>query len=153
MFDMDTFKMVHSELIMSMQYIEQDLKLVYAAVKGGDFEQNFDELERMNLGKVINEFKDLDYKTGFAQFSEESYNLLNEIREIRNYWCHQCYLDFHYYKDSEEHLSAYRKVAERLHYDENRVYELQQKLEKLRKREIQKHNTDRAKPRTIKLVK
>lgn len=153
MFDMDTFKMVHSELIMSMQYIEQDLKLVYAAVKGGDFEQNFDELERMNLGKVINEFKDLDYKTGFAQFSEESYNLLNEIREIRNYWCHQCYLDFHYYKDPEEHLSAYRKVAERLHYDENRVYELQQKLEKLRKREIQKHNTDRAKPRTIKLVK
>ena len=96
MFDMNTFKMVHSELIMSIQYIEQDLKLVYAAVKGGDIDRNFAELEKMNLGKVICEFRDLDKKTGFAQFSDDSYNLLDEIREIRNYWCHQCYLDFHY---------------------------------------------------------
>ena len=153
MFDMKTFKMVHSELIMSMQYIEQDLKLIYAAVKGGDFQANFDELDNMNLGSVIKEFQALDNQTGFAQFSNESYDLLNEIREIRNYWCHQCYLDFHYYSDPEEHASAYYKVAERLHYDENRVFALQQKLEKLRKREVQKYNNGKTKPRTIKLSK
>ena len=94
--------MVHSELIMSIQYIEQDLKLVYAAVKGGDIDRNFAELEKMNLGKVICEFRDLDKKTGFAQFSDDSY-----------------------YSDPEEHYEAYSKVAERLHYDENHVFELQ----------------------------
>lgn len=151
MFDMETFKMVHSELIMSIQYIEQDLKLVYAAVKGGDINQNFAELGKKNLGKVICEFRDLDKKSGFAQFSDDSYNLLDEIREIRNYWCHQCYLDFHYYSNPEEHYEAYCKVAERLHYDENRVFELQQRLERLRKREIQKCNKGRSVPRTIKI--
>ena len=81
-----------------------------------------------------------------------NYNqVLDEIREIRNYWCHQCYLDFHYYSDPEEHYEAYSKVAERLHYDENRVFELQQRLEKLRKREVQKYNKGCSVPRTIKL--
>lgn len=46
MFDVNTFKMVHSELIMSIQYIEQDLKLVHSAVKGGDLKQNFADLEK-----------------------------------------------------------------------------------------------------------
>lgn len=55
MFDMKTFKVVHSELIMSIQYIEQDLKLIYAAVKGGDIEQNFSDFKKMNLGKIITE--------------------------------------------------------------------------------------------------
>lgn len=105
----------------------------------------------MNLEKLINQFRNLDKKTGFAQFSDDSYNLLNEIREIRNYWCHQCYLDFHYYSDPQEHDEAYFKVAERLHYDENCIFESQQKLEKLRKREIPKNNKGHSVPRTIKL--
>lgn len=151
MFDMDTFKMVHSELIMSMQYIEQDLKLVFAAVSDGDFDEYLAELENANFGKVIKEFQELDQKTGFARFSDESYALLNEIREMRNYWCHQCYLDFHYFKNPDEHQKAYEKVAQRLHYDETRIYNLQVKLEKLRKREVQKYAKGKQRPRTIKL--
>ena len=27
---------------------------------------------------------------------------INEIREIRNYWCHQCYLDFIYIENDYE---------------------------------------------------
>lgn len=151
MFNMDTFKIVHSELIMSMQYIEQDLKLVFASVSDGEFEKNISELENANFGKVIKEFKELDQKTGFARFSDDSYSLLNEIREMRNYWCHQCYLDFHYYNNPDEHQAAYEKVAERLHYDELRIYDLQVKLEKLRKREMQKFRKGKQRPRTIKL--
>lgn len=66
MFNMETFKMIHSKSIMSIQYIEQNPKHVYTAVKGGDFDQNFADLEKMSLGKVINELRDLDRKTGFA---------------------------------------------------------------------------------------
>lgn len=151
MFDMDTFKMVHSELIMSMQYIEQDLKLVYAAVRGGDFDKNMEELQNANFGKVVKEFQKLDQETGIAHFNDESYSLLNEIREIRNYWCHQCYLDFHYYEEPTEHQRAYEIVADRLHYDELRIYNLQQALEKLRKRELKKYINGKLRQRTIKL--
>lgn len=34
--DYDTFKLIHNELIMSVQYIEQDLKLIYSILKGGE---------------------------------------------------------------------------------------------------------------------
>ncbi len=33
----DTFKLIHSELIMSVQYIEQDLRIIYSTVKPGNF--------------------------------------------------------------------------------------------------------------------
>ena len=50
--DRDTFKLIHSELIMQVQTIEYDLKLIYAAMKEGDFEENFVELENANMGKT-----------------------------------------------------------------------------------------------------
>ena len=151
MFDMQTFKLVHSELIMWTQYIEQDLKLVFASVRGGDFDKNMEELDNANFGKILKEFQKLDRQTKFASFSDDSYSLLNKIREIRNYWCHQCYLDFHYYTDPDEHQKAFEEVATRLHYDEERIYELHLKVEKLRKREVQKYKNGRQQPRTIKL--
>lgn len=39
--DYNTFKLIHSELIMSVQYIEQDLKLIYPILKGGKFYDNY----------------------------------------------------------------------------------------------------------------
>ena len=38
------FKLIHSELIMQVQLIENDLRLIYAAMKSGDFEDNLDDL-------------------------------------------------------------------------------------------------------------
>ena len=53
----DKFKLIHSELIMQVQLIENDLRLIYAAMRKGDFDDNIEILEKANLGKIITELK------------------------------------------------------------------------------------------------
>ena len=137
--DYNTFKLIHSELIMSVQYIEQDLKLIYSILKGGEFYDNYSDVENFPLGKLLKSLRELDHELGYSKIKENDYELLNQIREIRNYWCHQCYIDFHYIEDPQAHEEAFQKVAFKLHEDELRVYELQQKIEKLRKSVQRKH--------------
>jgi len=135
----DTFKLIHSELIMSVQYIEQDLKLIYSILKSGKFYDNYSDVENAPLGKLLKSLQELEQELGYSKIKEQDYDLLNQIREIRNYWCHQCYIDFHYIEDPQEHDKAFQMVANRLHEDELRVYDLQQKIEKLRKSVERKH--------------
>lgn len=137
--EMELFKIIHSELLMSMQYIEQDLKIVYATIKDGKFDDNYEVLLDAPLGKVLKEFRELDKEKGFAKIKESEYQVLNDIREIRNYWAHQCYLDFHYIEDPKAHYDAFLEVKERLKLDEQRVFELQQRMEKLRKSVVKKY--------------
>ena len=135
----DTFKLIHSELIMSVQYIEQDLKLIYSILKDGTISENYSDVENFPLGKLLKCFHELDQELGYSKIKEKDYELLNQIREIRNYWCHQCYIDFHYIENPQAHEDAFQKVAARLHVDELAVYDLQQKIEKLRKSVERKH--------------
>ncbi len=137
--DYDTFKLIHSELIMSVQYIEQDLKLIYAILKEGEISDNYSDVENAPLGKLLKSLHEMEQELGYSKFKEKDYELLNQIREMRNYWCHQCYIDFHYIENPQEHEKAFQKVAQRLHEDELRVYDLQQKMEKLRKSVERKH--------------
>ena len=70
---MEWFKLVHSELIMFMQYIEQDLKIIYATLKDGKFDDNYKVLADAPLGKIIKEFRELDKKKGFSKINEKDY--------------------------------------------------------------------------------
>ena len=137
--EIELFKIIHSELLMSMQYIEQDLKIVYATIKDGKFDDNYEILADAPLGKVLIEFRKLDKEKGFAKIKSNDYELLEEIREIRNYWAHQCYLDFHYIENNQEKYEAFQEVKKRLHYDEERVFNLQQRMEKLRISVVKKY--------------
>lgn len=40
---------------MSCQYIEQDLKVVYATIKDGEFNDNYMILSKVSLGKILTE--------------------------------------------------------------------------------------------------
>ena len=124
---------------MSVQYIVQDLKLIYSILKGGEFYDNYSDVENSPLGKLLKSLREMDQELGYSKIKENDYELLNQIREIRNYWCHQCYIDFHYIEDPQAYEEAFQKVAFKLHEDELRVYELQQKIEKLRKSVQRKH--------------
>ncbi len=83
--DYDTFKLIHSELIMSVQYIEQDLKLIYSILKGGAFYDNYSDVENFPLGKLLKSLHEMEQELGYSKIKEEDYDLLNQIREIRNY--------------------------------------------------------------------
>lgn len=127
----DTFKMIHSGLIQQVQYIEHNLRRIYAAMRDGEFEDNFRAVEKCNLGKITKELEALDYSDDCPELSEDIYKMINEIREIRNYWCHQCYLDFIFIHNDYEREREFQKIAKRLQRDENRTHDLSRRLEKL----------------------
>ena len=128
----DTFKMIHSELIQQVQCIENNLRVIYAAMCKGNFKSNIQSLNKANLGKIARELEKLDYSDDFPELSQDDYEVINEIRIIRNYWCHQCYLDFVYIQDNQQREHEFQRIAQRLHYDETRTYALFQKTEKMR---------------------
>ena len=129
--DRDTFKLIHSELIQQVQCIEFNLRRTYAAMHEGNFDDNFNRLEKSNLGKIARELENLDYSDDRPELSDDDYDLIDDIREIRNYWCHQCYLDFVYKNNNRERERQFQKIAQRLQRDENRTYELFVKSEKI----------------------
>ncbi len=136
----DKFKLIHSELIMQVQCIENDLKLIYAGMHSGDFKENLDMLEKANLGTVIKKLKELDYSDGYPDLSKQDYALLEQIREIRNYWCHQCFLDYIYIQDDYQREWKFQQVAQRLSEDENHTWDLHEHLEKLRHKMLRRYN-------------
>lgn len=129
--DRDTFKIIHSELIQQVQCIEFNLRRIYAAMHNGEFEDNFRALENCNLGKIAKELKKLDYSDDLPELSEEDYKMISDIRVIRNYWCHQCYLDFVYISSDSEREREFQKIARRLQQDEKRTYALSVRIEDL----------------------
>ena len=136
----DKFKLIHSELIMQVQCIEYDLRLIYAAMKAGDFDDNIGDLEKANLGRIIKELKELDCSDRHPDLSESDYDLIDQIREIRNYWCHQCYLDYIYIQDNYKRERCFQEIANRLSRDENRTWDLHEKLEKLRFQKLEEYH-------------
>ena len=136
----DKFKLIHSELIMQVQTIEHDLKLIYAGMLEGDFDENLDLVEKANLGTTMMKLKKLDYSDGKPSLTNKDYQLLEQIREIRNYWCHQCYLDYVYISDDYKREMAFQRVAKRLSEDENRTWDLYKHLEQLRLKMLRKYN-------------
>lgn len=129
--DRETFKLIHSELIQQVQCIEFNLRRIYAAMCEGDFEENYQRLEKSNLGQITNVLYDLDYGDDCPELSSEDYQLITDIRKIRNYWCHQCYLDYIYIENDMKRECKFQKIAKRLQQDENRTYALSCKTEKI----------------------
>lgn len=128
----DQFKLIHSELIQQVQCIEYNLKIIYAAMRKEDFQSNLQSLGKSNLGKIARELEDLDYSDDCPELSEEDYDTIDKIRNIRNYWCHQCYLDFVYIQNDLQREQEFQRIAQQLHFDENLTYALSQKTEKMR---------------------
>lgn len=138
--DRDKFKLIHSELIMQVQCIEYDLKLIYASMHSGDFDKNFDMLEKSNLGTLIKKLKELDYSDGHPELSKRDYELLEEIRVIRNYWCHQCYIDYVYINDDFYRENQFQQIAKKLSEDENKTWELHEHLQSLRNKMLKTYD-------------
>lgn len=60
---------------------------------------------------IVKELEDLDHSDDCPELSDYDYDLIDDIRKIRNYWCHQCYLDFVYIKNNREREIQFQKIA------------------------------------------
>ena len=123
------FKTMHSEIIKYYQCIEYDMKRIYSAMSSDDYFDCMDMLDGKNWGEILNRLRKLDKSDNDPFFSEEEYALLDEIRERRNYWCHQCYLDYVYIENDFERFERLQRLCRQLENEKNRAYKLHQKMQ------------------------
>jgi len=112
---LDTFNAVVGETLMYCQRIEHDIKVIYAAMLKGEMDGNLDLVRRETLGTVLVALENLDFSDNNPMFSREDYRLLKEIKNIRNFIAHQCYVDFLYLDDYNFNLKLdqnYQKICD-----------------------------------------
>ena len=129
--DLQDFHYYVGETIMFCQCIERDVKFIYAGMLEGDFDENYDDIEKWTLGKTVKELHKLDNSDNKPYFHKNDYNLLKQIKNIRNYWAHEAYTYFIYEYDFEK-SQDFRKQANRLVNDNNRLSKLSDIIEKVR---------------------
>ena len=118
-------------LIKKCQCIEHDIKIMYAGMLRGDFNKNLDTVVNKPLGPVLKKLEELDYSDGAPYFSRDDYTLLNEIKEIRNYWVHKGYIDF-LYGTIDDYQKRINKQYKKLSNDVNRLIPLATQHENVR---------------------
>ncbi len=132
----EQFKIYHSETIMYCQCIEHDLKWIYSYMHKGDQYENFEKLGKTTLGALVKKLKELDNSDGNPFISNDDYNFLKQMTEKRNYWCHQCCIDFVYEKNF---LSSkeYEKICNKLQRDHDRLERVSDSVEKVRLKAVE----------------
>ena len=111
----DKYKYLLGETIMLYQLMENDLKLMFVGMCSGDFETNLEKVKATykGLGQIVQALEQLDNSDSTPYFDEETYRLLNRLARQRNYYCHQCCVDFcynPYFRDTEEFKEALAKL-------------------------------------------
>lgn len=117
--------------MMECQCIEHDIKLIYAGMLSGEFVDNYALVAEQPLGLVLNMLESLDNSDENPYLSKQDYELLDDIRNIRNHWAHKAYTMF-VYKRGQEYNDAFIKQAQRLGNDLNRIMKLSKSIEKAR---------------------
>lgn len=118
-------------LIKKCQCIEHDIKIMYAGMLRGDFYKNLKEVIDKPLGPALKKLEELDYSDDSPYLSRDDYVLLNDIKEIRNYWVHKGYIDF-LYGSVEGYQGRLEKQYINLIKDCNRIIPLSKQLEDIR---------------------
>lgn len=131
----DKYKYLLGETIMLYQLMENDLRLMFAGMTSGDFYANLDKVKATykGLGQLVVALEQLDNSDSSPYFTAETYALLNRLARQRNYYCHQCCLDFCYnpqfrdtieYKQSLERLEKTNEIIKSIQAQTNKHREL-----------------------------
>lgn len=129
--DFDEFRLKYAETMMNYQFIEHDIKFIYAYMHIGDINKNFDSIENKTLGQMIVFLKDLDFSDNKPLISAKDYNFLKQICDNRNFWAHKVFVEFMYEKDgfySEDYIKQCTKITK----DCDRVKKAADILEEIR---------------------
>ena len=90
---LEEYRIKHSMLIEQYQWIEFDLEGLYAFLSHEPFHKAIQEIEKDAIGGVVWEIKRIEDQRNIVVFSREEYEVLDGIRERRNFWTHECYTD------------------------------------------------------------
>lgn len=110
---LDNFHLLIGETLMYCQRIEHDIKIIYSAMLNGDIKDNLKLVEKETLGTVLVALRALDESDSSPMFSKQDYLTLKEIKNIRNFIAHRCYIDFLYLSEeffNEKLNETYKKL-------------------------------------------
>ena len=126
----DKYKYILGETIVLYQFLENDLKIIFAGILKGNFYKNIEYVrsEYKGLGQVIKALEELDNSDSSPYFSKETYILLNKLARQRNYYCHQCCVDFAYNPDFKNSIE-FRESLEKLIETNNSIKYVQPQIE------------------------
>ena len=88
-------------------------------------------LSNDNWGVILNKLKKLDNSDNNPFFTDEEYALLDEIRTRRNFWCHQCYLEWVYIGDDYKRQNRLERMTRQLENEHNSAEKLTRKMERI----------------------
>ena len=139
--DFDRYKYLLGETIMRYQFMENDLKLIYAGMLDGVFYKNIEQVRSTfkGLGQIVQALEELDNSDFNPYFTKETYILLNKLARQRNYYCHQCCVDFCYdpfFMDSPE----FKDSLDKLIRTNESIKSVQEQTEKHREMILAKYN-------------
>ena len=137
--NLNSFHYYVGETIMFCQRIERDIKFIYAGMLEGDFDENYEGIEKWTLGRTVKELQKLDNSDNKPYFRKNDYNLLEQITSIRNHWAHEAYTYFIYESDFEN-SPDFNKQVKRLINDNNRLSKLSDIIEKVRLEVLTEYN-------------
>lgn len=129
--ELDRFHLLVGKTMMECQCIEHDVKVIYAAMRKGDFRRNYEYIATYTLGKTLAELEELDICNVNPFFSVNDYELLDSIRNIRNHWAHRGYVEFAY-KGGDDFNRAFNEQYKRLKEDCDMLVGLSEQTEKIR---------------------
>lgn len=125
---LEAYRIKHSTLIEQYQWIEFDLEGLYAFISGEPFHKAIQQIEKDAIGGVVREIRKIENQRNIVVFSEAEYEELDQIRERRNFWSHECYTEGYDrqkgipknaamltedLREAEQFLSRLRQIKER----------------------------------------
>lgn len=141
MLNLNNYKYMIGETILFYQLIENDLKLIYAGMLKGDFDRNLIIVnnEYHGMGQIINALKKLDNSDGKPYFADNDYKLLSKLAKERNYYCHQCYVDFCYVQNFI-YSKQYSESCDKLEKTNGEIQHIQGQTEDIRLKILKQFN-------------
>ena len=90
---LEKFRILHSTLVEHYQFIEAHLEGIYAAVSNKDFAEALKDVEKDGLGGILRDIQRLERQKSIDVLTDEECEQLKELFERRNFWCHSCYFE------------------------------------------------------------
>lgn len=125
------FHTLVGETVMRCQHIEEEIKMIYAILAKGDFDKNYAAVRRDSLGQVLIALRELDESDGRPFISATDYDFLLRMKNKRNHWCHEAYVNF-IYVDDFACCEAYRRECKLLLADHESLTDLSERVENAR---------------------
>lgn len=118
----DEFRINHSKIIEQYQLIEWHLEGIFGLLETGDFEELTHRVENDAMGELIRKVRFLVKENKVDLLTKEDFSILDNIRDDRNFWCHENFLDL------QEDREKLNKQTQRIIANLNTTIKMNDKL-------------------------